>query len=54
MKDKDVKDADPQPPELREGHYPTLKKVWKGWVIGIAILLVIVLTLAIIFNVTDY
>lgn len=41
---------DPQPPELREANVPTLKAVWKGWVIGIAIIFVIVLVLAIIYK----
>ena len=45
---------DPQPPELRKGNYPSLKKVWKGWTIGVAILLVIVLALGIIFYINDY
>lgn len=40
---------DPEPPELRRANFPSLKKVWKGWTIGVAIILVVVLTLAIIF-----
>lgn len=50
----DLNDPDPQPPELREAHYPTLKKVWRGWAIGIAIVLVVILTLSIIFRATGY
>lgn len=50
----DLNDPDPQPPELREAHYPTLKKVWKRWVIGIAIVFVVILTLSIIFKETGY
>jgi|GEM_PF-4552656 len=51
MKDKNnVTDPkDPQPPELRRGNFPSLKDVWKGWTIGVAIILIIVLALAIIF-----
>lgn len=45
---------DPQPPELRDNNYPTLKRVWKGWAIGIAIVLVIILILSIIFSETGY
>lgn len=47
-------EADPQPPELKQGNYPTLKRVWKGWAIGIGIVLVVILVIAIIFYKTGY
>lgn len=50
----DPNDPDPQPPELRESNYPTLKKVWRGWAIGIAIVFVIIFILSIIFKKTGY
>lgn len=55
MKNKSTRhEQDPQPPELRQDHYPSLKRVWKGWAIGIGIVLIIVLIIAIVFHATDY
>lgn len=46
---EDKKTGDPQPPELRRAHFPTLKTVFKGWTLGIAIIFVVILALAIIY-----
>ncbi len=47
-------DPDPEPPELRAEGFPTLKKVWKSWAIGVGSLLIVILIIAIIFHSMDY
>lgn len=49
-----IHEPDPQPPELREGHYPTLKKVWGSWAIGIGSFFIIMLIVVIIFYETGF
>ncbi len=44
----------PQPPELKEGHYPTLMKVWGTWAIGIASFFIVMMVVVIIFYETGF